>query len=395
VAQRGITVTFTPDPDFILRTLVDLVRINSVNPRIAPDGAGEAEIAAYVARTLAGLGLETTTFEPEPGRVTAVGSWRGGGGGRSLMLNAHADTVGVAGMADPFGAEVREGRLYGRGAQDMKGSLAACIGAAKMLADARARLRGDVVVAAVADEEYGSLGTSDLIGRLKVDGAIVTEPTNLDVCLAHKGYVWIEVQTTGKAAHGSRFTEGVDAVMRMGRVLHELERLEIALRTGPAHPLVGPPSLHAAMIQGGSGLSTYAESCRLQIERRTVPGETVDFAVAQVQEIVDRLSAGDPAFRAAVRPFFAREPFEVSPSAPIVGALSGTATAVLGRPPAFVGDTPWMDAALLAAAGIETVVMGPVGSGEHSAVEWVDVQSVVQMAEILARTAVEYCGLLA
>jgi acetylornithine deacetylase len=381
-----------PDRDFIVRTLVDLVRINSVNPSISPDGAGEAEIAAYVARALASIGLEAATYEPEPRRATAVGTLRGTGGGRSLMLNAHADTVGVDAMTDPFNADIRDGRLYGRGAHDMKGSLAAGIGAAKMLVDAGVRLRGDFVVTAVADEEYGSLGTADLLTRVKTDAAIVTEPTNLEVCLAHKGYIWVDVETRGQAAHGSRFTEGVDAVMRMGRFLAELEGLEVALRTGPAHALVGPPSLHAATINGGSGLSTYAARCRLQIERRTIPGETTDAAVGQIRAIADGLAAADPSFSATVRSFFAREPFEVSPDAPIVRALAAEAAAVLGRTPAFVGDTPWMDAALLAEAGIETVVMGPIGAGEHSAVEWVDVDSVVKMADILARTAVAYCG---
>ncbi len=381
-----------PDRDFIVRTLTDLVRINSVNPGIAPDGAGEGEIAAYIARTLASIGLEARILEPEPRRATAVGTLRGTGGGRSLMLNGHADTVGVEGMPDPFCAEIRDGRLYGRGAHDMKGSLAACLGAAKMLADAGAPLRGDLVVAAVADEEYGSLGTTELIEHVRVDAAIVTEPTNMDVCLAHKGYVWIEVETEGKAAHGSRFTEGVDAVMMMGRFLAELDLLEQALRTGPAHRLVGPPSLHAAMIQGGTGLSTYAARCVLKIERRTVPGETVEAAVDQILSIVCRLAASDPRFSASARQLFAREPFEVAPTARIVQAVASSASAVLGRQPAFVGDTPWMDAALLAEAGIETVVMGPTGAGEHSTVEWVDVETVVQMAEILARTATSYCA---
>jgi acetylornithine deacetylase len=381
-----------PDRDFILRTLRDLVRIDSVNPTISPEGAGEAEVASYVSRTLGALGLAATIVEVAPGRCTAIGTLAGTGGGRSLMLNGHADTVGVAGMDDPFGAVVRDGRVFGRGAHDMKGSLAACIGAAKLLRDAGIRLRGDLVVAAVADEEYGSLGTADLVRRCRTDAAIVTEPTNLEVCLAHKGYVWIEVEVSGKAAHGSRFTEGVDANMRMGRFLAELDGLERALRTGPGHPLVGPPSLHAALIEGGTGLSTYASRCTLKVERRTVPGETVDAAVAQVQAIADRLSAADPTFRASVRPFFAREPFEVGREAAVVRTLASAAASVLGRVPAFVGDTPWMDAALLAEAGIETVVMGPIGGGEHSAVEWVDVGSVVQMAEILARTAVEYCG---
>ncbi len=380
------------DREFIVQTLTDLVRINSVNPSISAGGAGEGEIAAYIACRLNRAGLQTAVFEPQPGRATALATLRGEGGGRSLMLNGHADTVGVEGMAAPFGAEIRHGRLYGRGAHDMKGSLAACMGAAKALVDGNVRLRGDLVVAAVADEEYGSLGTSDLINRVDVDGAIVTEPTDLNICLAHKGYVWIEVTTTGRAAHGSRFTEGIDANMRMGRFLGALDGLERDLRARPAHPLVGPPSLHAAMVQGGSGLSTYAESCTLKIERRTVPGETEAGAVAEIQRIVDRLSAADASFQASVRLFFARDPFEVAPSAPIVDVLGRATEAVFGRRPAFVGDTPWMDSALLAAAGIETVIFGPRGAGEHSVEEWVDVESVVQTASVLAAAAAEYCG---
>jgi acetylornithine deacetylase len=380
------------DHAYVVRTLTDLVRINSVNPSIAPDGAGEAEIAVYVASSLARAGLETAVHEPRPGRASAVARLAGSGGGRSLMLNAHADTVGIEGMPDPFSADVRDGRLYGRGAHDMKGSLASCMAAAKALADAGIRLRGNLLVAAVADEEYGSLGTTDLIDRYTVDAAIVTEPTNLEICLAHKGYLWIEVETAGRAAHGSRFADGIDANMRMGRFLAELDRLETRLRTGPAHALVGPPSLHAAMLRGGTGLSTYAAACTLQIERRTIPGETDQEALAQIQEIVARLAARDATFGATVRPFFARRPFEVSPDAAIVKTLADAARTVLGRAPSFVGDSPWMDAALLSAAGIETVVMGPVGSGEHSIEEWVDIASVCRMAEILARTAAAYCA---
>lgn len=382
------------DRDYTVRTLADLVRINSINPSIAPDGPGEAEIAAYVAAALGALGLETAVHEPERRRPTAVGTLRGAGGGRSLMLNAHADTVGVEGMPEPFSASIRDGKLYGRGAHDMKGSLASSIGAAKALVDAGVRLKGDLVIAAVADEEYGSLGTADLIGRYRADAAIVTEPTNLDICLAHKGYVWIEVETIGKAAHGSRFTEGVDANMRMGRFLAELDKLERSLRAGPAHPLVGPPSLHAAIVSGGSGLSTYAAACTLKIERRTIPGETEADSVGEIQAIVDRLAAADPTFRAKVKPFFARHPFEVSPGAEIVKVLGRAARETLGHQPAFVGDTPWMDSALLADAGIETVVMGPRGAGEHSIEEWVDLESVIAMAEILARTAIAYCEVL-
>jgi len=378
--------------DYLIRTLVDLVRINSINPTLVPGGAGESEIAGYVAESLARMGLEVRTIEPEPGRPSIVGELRGERPGRSLMLNAHYDTVGIEGMPEPFSAAIRDGRLYGRGAYDMKGSLAALMAAAKALAESGAMVAGSLVVAAVADEEYGSLGTAAVIRELHTDAAIVTEPTALKVCLAHKGYLWIEVETAGRAAHGSRFQDGIDANMRMGRFLVELDRLERHLRMRPLHALVGPPSLHAAMMSGGTGLSTYAASCKLQIERRTVPGETEAQAVREIQEIADKLAADDPTFHATVRCFFAREPFEVGPPARIVQVVDRATEQVLGRNPAHFGDTPWMDAALLAAAGTETVVIGPAGAGAHAVEEWVDIESVAQLAEILVRAAVEYCG---
>ena len=379
------------DRDYLVRTLAALVRINSINPTLVPGGAGEAEIAAYTADSLARCGLEIKTYEPEPGRPSVVGRLAGSGRGRSLMLNAHYDTVGVDEMPEPFSAAIRDGKLYGRGAYDMKGSLAACMTAAKALADAGAPQAGDVLVAAVADEEYGSLGTASVIANVKVDGAIVTEPTSLKICLAHKGYLWIEVETTGRAAHGSRFNEGLDANMRMGLFLAELDQLERELRARPPHPLVGPPSLHAAVINGGSGLSTYAASCKLQIERRSVPGETAAQAMREVQDIISRLSARDSIFQATAKAFFVRDPFEVSPDAGIVQSVDRAATQVLGRTPVRFGDTPWMDAALLSAAGVETVVIGPHGAGAHAIEEWVDVESAICLAEILVQAALDYC----
>lgn len=383
----------TIDRDYTLETLVGLVRINSINPLLSPGAPGESEIARYIAGSLKSIGLATQTYEPEPGRTTVVGTLAGTGTGqgRSLMLNAHCDTVDVQGMPEPFSAALRDGKLYGRGSYDMKGSLAACMAAAHALVQSGARLQGDLLIAAVADEEYGSLGTRDLIEHVQVHGAIVTEPTALQTCLAHKGYLWIEVAVEGHAAHGSRFELGIDANMRMGRFLAKLAILEQDLRNRKPHPLVGPPSLHAAMLSGGTGLSTYAAWSKVRIERRTVPGETEAQAVAEIQAIIKSLSSDDPTFHATVRPFFRRDPFEVSPFAHIVEVVDRAAGSVLGRPAVHIGDTPWMDAALLQAAGIETVVIGPAGYGAHASDEWVDFESVLKLAQILARAALEYC----
>lgn len=377
------------DRTYIRETLQRLIQIDSVNPLLVPGGAGESHISEFVAASLNEIGLQVQTFEPEPGRISVVGTRKGTGAGRSLMLNAHMDTVGVAGMADPFSGALRDGRIYGRGSFDMKGSLGACMAAAKALQG----LRGDVLVAAVADEEYGSVGTRDLIERgILTDAAIVTEPTALEVCLAHKGYLWIEVAVTGRAAHGSRFEQGLDANLKMGRFLVALSDLERDLRQRKPHHLVGPPSLHAALLEGGSGLSTYAALSKVQIERRTIPGETEAQAVSEIQALIDTLSAADPDFHATVRSYFARDPFEVSPEASIVKCLDRAAAKVRGREARHIGDTPWMDAALLSAAGVETVICGPAGAGAHADEEWVDLDSVIQLAEMLMETARDYCS---
>lgn len=232
----------------------DLVAINSINPDLVPGAPGEAQIAQAVADWLRAAGLEVQLDESIPGRPSVVGIARGSGGGKTLLLNGHIDTVGVAGMTDPFKPRVEEGRLYGRGAYDMKGGLAACLVAA---AEARKHnLRGDVIVTAVADEEYAGLGTTSIAERHRADGAIVAESTELQLVTAHKGFIWLEVETFGVAAHGSRPHLGVDAIAKMGRFLAELERLGETLAARPAHPLLGNASVHASLIRGGQELSS-------------------------------------------------------------------------------------------------------------------------------------------
>ena len=384
------------DRQYVVRTLQDLVHINSINPALEAGGPGEAEIAGYVARALEAAGLDVASHEPEPGRVSVVGrlagrGGEGGRGGRSLLLNAHMDTVGVAGMPEPFSGAVRDGKLYGRGAYDMKGSLAAMLGAAKALADAKAPFTGSLLMAGVADEENASIGTADLIPRYPADAAIVTEPTHLEVCLAHKGFAWIEVTTEGHAAHGSRPDLGVDANLAMGKFLARLALLEEELRGRKPHPLVGPPSLHAGVLHGGTAPSVYAASSKLIIERRMIPGETEAQVVREIAAVIDEMTRGDAPFRATHRLTLAREPFEVSREAGIVQSVARAVEAELGVPARYGGQTPWMDSALLAAAGVETVVIGPTGAGAHAAEEWVDVESVVRLAGVLVRATLEYC----
>lgn len=378
--------------NYVRDTLAALVRINSINPAFAADSPGEAPVAEWIAAELARLGCSVTRREPLPGRVSVAGTLPGSGGGPSLMLYAHIDTVGVEGMEAPWSGAVQDGRLYGRGAYDMKGGMAACLAAVKALRDSGTRLLGDVVVCAVADEETESLGMLDLLKAVRTDAAIVTEPTELDVFIAHKGFCWIEVEVLGRAAHGSRYQDGIDANLRMGRLLAQLEGLERKLRSRTPHPLLGPPSLHAAVLRGGTGLSTYAARSVVEIERRTVPGETAAGVLAEIQELIDRLRSEDGSYEASTRLLLSRPSYEGSADSAIARAVIAAARERLGHSPNVSGAAYWMDAALIAEAGIETVVIGAVGGGAHAAVEWVELESVEALAAILTDAAIRYCG---
>lgn len=384
--------TVRADAEYVTRAITRLVGTNSINPAFTAGATDEAAVADVVAALLADLTMTAERYEPRPGRVSVVGRLPGSGGGRSLMLYAHHDTVGVEGMEHPFEAVIRDGRLYGRGAYDMKGALGACLGAVQALRAARIGLAGDLLVAAVADEEVASLGMEDVLRHVRPDAAIVTEPTELALCLAHKGFVWIEVEVLGRAAHGSRFDLGEDANLRMGRFLTALADLERDVRARPPHRLVGPPSLHVGRLHGGTGESTYADRAVATIEWRTPPAVPTAAVVAEVQELVDRLTAADATFRATVRVKLVRPGFELPGDSGVATAVRRAATQVLGAPPTEIGVAYWMDAALLAAAGIETAVIGPAGAGAHASEEWVDLTSVGRLAEILAAAAIAICG---
>jgi acetylornithine deacetylase len=266
----------------------------------------------------------------------------------------------------------------------MKGALAACMLAAAQVAGEG--LAGDVVVTGVADEEYASIGMQAVLEAVRTDFAIVTEPTHLRVCVAHKGFVWATIDTEGRAAHGSRPAEGVDAITRMAPVLARLASLQAALHDRAPHPLVGPPSVHASLIEGGQELSSYPASCRLQLERRTIPGESLDDVRSECEQLIAGVEG------ASLEMGLVREPFEVPESAAVVAAVQDAARAVTGSDPEVYGDTPWMDAALSQAAGIPTVVFGPTGAGAHAVEEWVDLRSVEQCAGALAHAARTLCG---
>ncbi len=367
-----------------------LVSIDSTNPSLSSTGAGEEEIAAFVADWCRDRSLDVWIVDAE-GRPNVVAVARGSGGGRSLILNGHLDTVGVDGMTEPFRPRVEDGRMYGRGTIDMKASVAAM-----MVTLERARsmpLSGDVIMMAVADEEAYSIGTTAVLDSgVTADAAIVTEPTNGNVVVAHKGFVWADVISQGRTAHGSRPAEGIDAIAKMGAFLQGLENLQAELEKRTGDPLLGPGSVHASVIRGGREMSSYPATCHLGVERRTVPGETARGVIAELEEIAERCRRVDPSFRATIDLTFERRPFSIDADHAFVQLVKGVAARTSGREPRVYGEAGWMDAALLSERSIPTVIYGPTGGDPHGDGEWVDVASIEICADVLANVAKAYCA---
>lgn len=367
--------------DPAIRLLRDLVAINSVNPTLVAGAPGEAQIAQAIAGEMRRIGLDVSIEPVVPGRPNVIGVLEGRARGRSLMLCGHTDTVGVAGMTDPFDPVERDGRLYGRGSQDMKGGVAAMIAAAAVVAQ-RGLASGRLVVAAIVDEEHSSIGADALVRTWTADAAVVTEPTDLEIAVGHKGFAWVEVEVEGRAAHGSRPAEGQDAILRLGRVLAQLEALDRQLQLRPPHPLVGTGSLHASLISGGRELSSYPDRATLQMERRTLPGEPESTAVTEVQAILARLATEDPSFRGSARHLFSRPAYEVPEDHALPAALA-RAFARAGGTPRIAGASFWTDAAVLGHAGIPSILFGPGGAGLHSTEEYVLIDDVTKCRDAL------------
>jgi acetylornithine deacetylase len=376
--------------DPAIKLLRELVAVNSVNPTLVRGAPGEREIAELIAAEMRRGGLDVSIETVTHGRPNVVGVLEGRSAGRTLMLCGHTDTVGVGGMIDPFTPIERDGRLYGRGAQDMKGGVAAMINAATTIAARGDLTSGRVVVACVVDEEHSSIGADALVKSWRADAGVVTEPTDLEIAVGHKGFAWVEITVEGKAAHGSRPADGQDAILRLGRVLSRLEALDGALQAQPPHPLVGTGSLHASTIEGGRELSSYPDRASLQMERRTVPTEPESIALHEVQQILDALAREDPSFKATATAMFSRPAYEIAGDHDLPQILA-VAVAAAGAQTRTTGASFWTDAAVLGHAGIPSVLFGPGGAGLHSAEEYVNVADVILCRDALVELARRFC----
>lgn len=370
-----------------------LIQINSTNPDLSKaGGVGEKPIAEYITAWMEHRDIECHWLEETPNRPSIVGVVRGSGGGKSLMMNGHLDTVTTAGYhGDPLSGHIRDGSVYGRGAFDMKAGLAAALVA---LAQAKAvKFRGDVIFAGVADEENMSFGTEEILkAGWRADGSVVMEPTFLDTVLAHKGFVWFEVDILGRAAHGSRYDLGIDAICKAGYFLVELDKYSQDLLQGEEDSDLGTGSVHASLIQGGEEPSSYPAKCTVTIERRTIPGETEACTTAELKEILNNLKATVPDFQYDIRVSAARPSFKIAKDTPFVQCAIRGIEGGLGRPATFRGEKFWTDCALLAEKGIPSLLFGVDGEGAHAATEWATVDSIRKLTKALGLIAKEFCA---
>ena len=382
--------------DDVIDLARQLISIDSVNPALVPGGAGEHEIARFVERWAAENGLASRLIPLPDGRPNLVirdarrgADDTGSADAPTLMLYGHLDTVGPGSMAAPFEPRIEGDRLLGRGAYDQKAGLAAALVGAREAV--RAGVRGRVLVVAVADEETTSTGIVEVLRHVRADGAVITEPTELAVGIAHRGFVWIEIEVRGKAAHGSRPHLGVDAIFRTGPVISALERYTEGL-AGRTHPLLGAGLLHASRIAGGTEMATLPDRCLLSVERRTLPGETPESVLAEIEAVLDACRAADPALDASARVTLARDPFEIAADHPFVELVRAATARATGAAPNLAGVSFWADSAYTTAAGIPSVLLGPLGDGAHADVEWVSVRGTIACAQALAEIALDFCG---
>ncbi|KAJ5601234.1 hypothetical protein N7510_010768 [Penicillium lagena] len=397
ICTEGLSPYTTPkdvSSDDVITLTQTLVQFDSSNPDFgSTPGPGETAIANYITSWLEHRDIETHWIEPTQGRPSIIGVVRGSGGGKSLMFNGHMDTVTLLGYnGDPLSGSIVDGNMYGRGTADMKSGLAA-----GMLAVASAKskkMKGDVILAAVADEESESVGTEQVLqAGWRADAAIVAEPTEMALINTHKGFALFEVDIHGVAAHGSRADLGVDAICKAGYFLVELDRhaQELQERFGDVKPETGAPNIHAGVVRGGEEIASYPALCTIFIERRTISGETADTVRLELLRILDKLAATVPNFKFNLRSTFSRAPYFIPRDHDFVTLVAKHAAQATGAKPIIKGETYWTDMALLDEKGIPGLIWGPKGYGLHAKTEWVEVESVRQLAEAFVGITEDFC----
>ncbi len=385
-----------PDPlDFVdTAQLVahtrELIAIPSVNPfapgETPPEGEREQEIAQRYGEMLGEVGCEVRLETVSPGRPNVVGSLKGSKPGPTVLLAGHLDTVGVTGYDDPFEARVTDGRIYGRGSCDMKAALAAFVEVGRLLHRGGCDFAGELLIAGIADEEDRMAGSAHWaqVGPVP-DYAIVGEPSSLVVCPAHKGQLGMHIRTFGKAVHSSLRSQGVNAIEKMAEVIAAFSTYNDELTARTPHELVGHGTFSIGVINGGEIMSTVPDRCEIEVDRRMIPGETVDQVEAEYRAIIEPLAEADPSFRYELDgPTMHAAPLDTKLDSAVVTAIGLQFESVTGRPAiieAFTGST---DAPNF---GCPSVIFGPGSLAQaHSLDEFVSIDELVTATQVYLKT---------
>ena len=376
----------------VIELLSAMVQIESVTPSLIPTGAGEAKVAAYIAQWLARTGADVDVVEVASGRQNVLARLRGTGGGPVLCLNAHSDTVGYAGWPEEaLRPRIDGDRMYGLGAADDKGGCAAAMLALAAVAESGAQLRGDLLVACVADEEGRSIGTEHLVEQGGINAAIVIEPQPThELVVEHQGFGWIDIVTRGVAAHGCEPGIGVDAIVHLAHVITRLGRLDREVFQMHPSLMNGRTVFHTGTISGGTDYATYPNVAKVGIEIGTQPGESLSDRVAEIEAIFADVARTEQGFSGQVVVRLEREPFVAQGHERLQDVVVKAMTAVLGREPSITGMNGWTDAALLQAAGIPTLLLGATGGNYHTTGEWASISELARLTEILEQSARAY-----
>jgi acetylornithine deacetylase ArgE len=369
----------------VLATLGDLVAINSINPAYE-NGRPEADVAEYIERFFARRDIETFRQEVMPGRFNVVARLPGRNTGRRVVLEAHMDTVSINGMTiDPFDPLIADGCLYGRGACDTKGGLAAMMHAVAQLKENSDTPPCEVWLAAVVDEEVAFRGVLALCDGLEASAAIVAEPTEMRVIVASKGVLRWKIRTRGKAAHSSKPYLGINAIDHMAVILTALQRESKSL-AGKSHPLVGPATLNVGVIRGGAQVNFVPDSCEIEVDRRLIPGEDPEHVLQSYRGVLANLKTENPSFDAAMDPPMVVDPALETDVDSEVSRVAREVLAELGFDATPAGVPYGSDASKLARSGVPSIIFGP-GSIDraHAAVEYVECDQVVQAARFYSR----------
>lgn len=382
------------DETAAIASLSEMVAIRSVNPFDEPASPGyrEQEMADYLCARMEDLGLEVIRRDIVEGRPNVCGRLKGKGGGPSIMLAGHTDTVGVEGYDGAFEPKVENGRLHGRGACDMKAALAAYLEVVRVLRASGTELEGDLLIGAVADEEHLMIGSKDWGPNWpKADVGVIGEPTELAICPAHKGQCCMLIRTFGKAVHSSMPERGENAIVRMSRVIAAFEDYNDELKTREPHPLCGHGRFSPGVIQGGTIASAVPDFCELEVDRRMLPGETHEQMLAEYRARIDPLADDDPTFAYEIAgPTVGVGPLDIPTDDPIVQTLMAACRTVTGEEPvieAFPGgsDAPNM--------GFPCIICGPGALAQaHTTNEYVETRQVADAARIYLLTALAMTG---